>query len=376
MVDLDRSQREIQKAARDFAKGEFDRDLALEMETGGTFPEKIWGKAGDLGFIGLHFPEAFGGGGLGFLEAALVAETFCRQDATIGCALLLAGFGAECLMHCKDDGLKERYLTAVAEGRVGSAPAFSEEGVGTPPGTVQTSARKEGGVWMIDGTKTNVLNAAHAGIFIVLCRTDKTDCSMFVVESDLDGLSLTDQGRRLGLNMTGSAQVQFEGVSVPAENLLGREGGGLQQLELFRADTSVLLAGATVGIAAGAFDRALSYVKEREAFGRKLGAFEITCHKIAEMAAKVETARALTYQAARQHDAGKAGTLPAMAKMVAARAAVAVADEAIQIYGGYGYMKESEVERFYRDAKAIELMMGGPGEMMRMIANAAIGKLK
>ena len=372
MVDLNRSQREIQKAARDFAKGEFDRDVALEMETGNAFPDKIRAKAGDLGFLGLHFPEAYGGGGLGFLEAVLVAETFCRQDATIGCALLLSGFGAECLLNCEDDDLKERYLSAVAEARLGSAAAFSETGTGATLAAIQTIARREGDDWIIEGIKTNVLNAGQAGIFIVLCRTGDEHSSMFVVEREREGLALQDQGRRLGLNMTGSALVQLTNVRVPAENLIGRQDRGLQQLERFSEDAAILLAGAATGIAAGAFDRALAYVKERVAFGRKLGAFEITQHKIAEMAAKVETARAITHLAACRHDTGKVGALSAMAKMVATRAAVEVADEAIQLFGGYGYMKESEVERFYRDAKTLDLMLGGPAGMKKKIADEVI----
>ncbi len=374
MVDLDRSQQEIRKAARDFAKGEFDRDAALEMESGGIFPDGIWSKAGELGFLGLHFPEKYGGGGLGFFEATLVAEAFCRQDATIGCALLLAGFGAECLLDCQDDALKERYLSAVAEGRLRCGAAFSEPGVGPSHTSIQTAARLDGDHWVLNGTKAHVLNGAGAGVYIVLCRTGAEQISMIAVERGCEGLTLQGQGRRLGANMTGSAEVQFVDVRVPVENLVGEAGGGLLQLERFIADTSILLAAAATGIAAGAFDRALSYIKEREAFGRKIGAFEVTRHKIAEMAAKVETTRAITCQAARQHDAGKAGALTAMAKMVATRAAVAVADEAIQIFGGYGYMKESEVERFYRDAKAIELMLGGPGEAKKKIADGVIGK--
>ncbi len=374
MVDLDRSQQEIQKAARDFAKGEFDRDVALEMESGGIFPDGIWVKAGDLGFLGLHFPDKYGGGGLGFLEAAIVAEAFCRQDATIGCALLLAGLGAECLLDCQDDALKQRYLCAVAEGRLRCAVALSEPGVGPAYASIQAAARLDGGHWVLNGTKTHVINGTGAGVFVVLCRTGTEQISMIAVERECDGITLQDQGRRLGANMTGSAEMRLVDVRVPVENLLGKAGTGLQHLERFLADASILLAAAATGMAAGAFDRALSYIKEREAFGRKIGAFEITRHKIAEMAAKVETARAITYRAARQHDAGKAGAVPAMAKMVATRAAVSVADEAIQIYGGYGYMKESEVERFYRDAKTIELMLGGPGEAKKKIADGVIGR--
>ncbi|WP_054032803.1 acyl-CoA dehydrogenase family protein [Desulfatitalea tepidiphila] len=374
MTDLDRSQQEILKAARDFAKGEFDRDQALELERDGIFPAKIWAKAGELGFIGLHLPETYGGGGLGFFEAALVTEAFCRQESTTGCALLLAGFGAECLWRSGGEALKARYLPAVAQARLRTAAAFSEPGVGSGFSSLQTTARREGDAWIINGLKAHVLNAAHADLFIVLCRTDDDQRSMIAVERNSAGLTLEDQGRRLGANMTGSAQVRFSDVRAPVDHIVGRSGQGAALLTHFNDDAAVLLSAAATGIAAGALDRAQAYVKERAAFGRKIGAFEIIRHNIADMAAQVESARAIVRQAARRHDAGKSGTLAAVAKLVADRAAVAVADQAVQLYGGYGYMRESEVERFYRDAKALQLMLGGPGAMKNKIAEATIGR--
>ncbi len=373
MTDLDRSQQEIRKAARDFAKGEFDRDQALELERDGIFPAKIWAKAGELGFLGLHLPEIYGGG-LGFFEAALVTEAFCRQESTTGCALLLAGSGAECLWRSGGKALKARYLPAVAQARLRTAAAFIEPGVGPGFSSLQTTARREGDAWIVDGEKIHVLNGTGAGLYFVLCRTGEGQVSMLAVDGDSAGIAREDQGPRLGANMSGSGRVRFTGVRVPDGHLLGMPGEGLAQLTRFNDDAAVLLAAAATGIAAGALDRAQAYVQERAAFGRKIGAFEIIRDKIAEMTAQVESARATVRQAARRHDAGKSGTLPAVAKLVADRAAVAVADQAVQLYGGYGYMRESEVERFYRDAKALQLMLGGPGAMKNKIADATIGR--
>ena len=374
MTELNRSQKQIEKAALDFAKGEFDRDLALEMENSGRFPDKIWTKAGQLGFLGLHFPEQYGGGGMGWMETVLVTETFCRQDTTIGCALILSGFAAECLWRFGDDALRAKYLPAVAEANCRSAGAFNEPGIRSDYAAMQTTARWSGDHWVVNGLKTHVLNGGHADIFMVLCRTDADQHSMVLIEGDSNGVDRRDLGKRLGTNMTGTVQLALSDVKVPADHLIGRQGRGVEQMETFIDDAAVILAAAATGIAAGAFDRALAYVKERAAFGRKIAVFEAIRHKIAKMAADVQTARALTYQAARRHTAGSAGTLPAMAKLIATRTAVEVSNEAIQLFGGYGYMKEYEVERFYRDAKTLELMLGGPAAMKKKIADGAIGK--
>jgi alkylation response protein AidB-like acyl-CoA dehydrogenase len=376
MVELNRSQREIQKAARDFARGEFDKDLALGMEDNEAFPEKIWKKAGNLGFLCTHFPEDLSGGGLGLFESALVAEAFCRQDASIGSALTLSGFAAECLLHFGDDALKARFLPAVAEGHAVSAGAFSEPGLGAQWSALHTEARSDGGEYVISGRKSYVINGGRAGFYIVLCRTDPDKTGLILVEADREGIEVNPLGRKLGTNMTPMAEIHFTGVRVPADHLLGAPGQGLAQMERFLNDARILAAAQAVGIAAGAFDRTLAYVKERVVFNRKLAVFEITRHKIADMAAALETARVMVYQAARQWDAGNGGILPAVAKLAACRAARAVTDEAVQLFGGYGYMKEQEVERFFREAKAAALLLGGETALQRKIADDLIGVLK
>lgn len=371
-MELTRSQREIQKAAADFAKGEFDKALALDWDDQGVFPEVIWKKAAELGFIGLHWPEKYDGGGLGMLETALVAEAFCRRDSTLGCALALAGSGAEGLLHFGSETLREKYLPSLANAERSAAMAYGEPEVGAALSAVQTTAMSEDGGWCINGRKTYVLNGRSAGMFIVLARTTGERLSMFLVARDLPGVDVQDDGRKLGLNMTGTSTVRFTDVRIPADHLIGPEGSAPAQLDRFATATGISIAAQALGIAAGALDRSLAYIKARKAFSRKLAVFEITRHKIAEMVAAVETARLMVYQAAVKPDTVTA----ALARLTATRAAVAVADEAIQLFGGYGYMKESEVERFYRDAKTLSLLLGGQSALKRTIADSTIGPLK
>jgi alkylation response protein AidB-like acyl-CoA dehydrogenase len=382
MGELDRSQKQILKAATDFARGEFDKDQALEMETANTFPDAIWKKAADLGFIGVHFPEACSGGGMGLLDACLISEAFCRRDSSIGTALALSASGAECLVRFGDEALKAAFLPRIAEGKLRCGYGFFESGCPPHLAGVETTAVKKDDQWIINGAKSHVLNGGTDSAYILLCRTDpeaspEKGLSMIVVESDRAGIAVRDAGRKLGANMIATADLVFTDVRVPAANLVGREGLGLSQADVFLEEAAILIAAQCLGTAAGAFDRALAYVKEREQFNRKLAVFEITRQKVAEMALKVEQARLMTYEAARRCDAGKKlENFGTMARIAAARAAVEVADEAIQLFGGYGYMKESEVERFYRDAKVADLTLGGTIHLKNKIAANVIGKLK
>jgi alkylation response protein AidB-like acyl-CoA dehydrogenase len=382
MTELNRSQKQIQKAANDFAKGEFDKDQALEMESAGIFPEDIWKKAADLGFIGIHFPEAVSGGGMGILEACLVSEAFCRRDSSIGTALALSASGAEAMVRFGDTALQQAFLPKIAGGEIRCGYGFFESGCGPDLAGIETIAAKADDHWIINGAKAHVLNGGSAGVYVILCRTKpeadpKNGFSLFVVEGDREGIEARNVGRKLGANMIVTADLTFTQVRLPAANLLGQEGRGLAQAEAFFEEAGILIAAQCLGTAAGAFDRALAYVKEREQFNRKLAVFEITRQKIAEMAMKVEQARLMTYEAARRCDVGKGlDNFGTMARLTAARAAVEAADEAIQLFGGYGYMKESEVERFYRDAKVADLTLGGTIHLKNKIAASVIGKLK
>jgi alkylation response protein AidB-like acyl-CoA dehydrogenase len=381
--ELTKSQIEIQKAARDFAKGEFDKELALELDQKHEFPTKIWKKAADLGFIGIHYPEKYSGQGLGVMENILVAEELCSRDSTIGSAIVLSSFASECILRFGSEELKTKFLPQVAEGKMLSAGAFTEPDHGSDITFMNTTAVKEGDEWVINGGKTFITNGCLAGFFTVLCQTNPEakpsyrGISMILVEADRKGVSATDVGHKMGIHMMSTAEVTFKDVRVPLTNLIGKEGKGFYQVLEFFDESRILIAAQALGTAQGAFDRALAYVKQREQFGKKIAEFQVTQHKLADMATKIELARLMTYKAAWNYDQGRIDPkLTSMAKMYAARTAVEVADEAIQLLGGYGYMAEYEVERFYRDAKITEIYEGTKEIQKNTIASAVLGKFK
>ena len=381
--ELSKSQKEIQKAARDFTKGEFDKELALELDRKHEFPKKIWEKAAELGFLGIHFPEKYSGQGLGVLENIIIADEFCRRDSTIGSAVILAGFASECILRFGSEELKEKFLPPVAEGRMLSAGAFTEPDHGSDITFMDTSAVREGDEWVINGTKTFITNGGMAGFYTVLCQTDPDaqptyrGISMILVEADREGVTATDVGEKMGIRMMATAEMNFKNVRVPVSNLIGKEGRGFYQVLEFFDESRILVAAQALGTAQGAFDRALDYVKKREQFGKKIAQFQVTQHKLADMATKIELARLITYKAAWNYDQGGRidPKLTSMAKMFAAKTAVEVADEAIQLLGGYGYMAEYEVERFYRDAKITEIYEGTKEIQKNTIASVLIGKI-
>jgi len=381
--ELNATQKEIQKAVKDFTKGEFDKDLALEMESKHQFPEKIWQKAGDLGLIGVHFPEKYSGQGLGSLEDILVIEELCRGDSTIGSAVALAPFASECILHFGSDEMKEKFLPQVAEGKMLSAGAFTEPDHGSDITTMNTLAVKDGNEWVINGVKTFITNGGLAGFYNVLCQTDPDakpsyrGLSLILVEADRAGLSTMDVGEKMGIRMMATAEVTLKDVRVPLSNLIGEEGKGFYHVLHFFDESRIQIAAQALGIAQGAFERALKYVKQRAQFGKKIAEFQVTQHKLADMATKIELARLITYKAAWNFDQGRIDPkLTSMAKMYAARSAVEIADEAIQLLGGYGYMSEYEVERMYRDAKITEIYEGTREIQKNTIASDVIGRIK
>ena len=381
--ELTKSQKEIQKAAREFAKGEFDKELALELSRKHEFPTKIWKKACDLGFVGIHFPEEYSGQELGVLENIIIADEFCARDSSIGAAIILSSFASECVLRFGSEELKQKFLPPVAEGQMLSAGAFTEPGHGSDITSLDTTAVRDGEDWVINGTKTFITNGGLAGFYSVMCQTD-SECepsyrgiSLILVEAEREGVTATDVGDKMGIHMMATAEVNFKDVRVPVTNLIGEEGKGFYQVLEFFDESRILVAAQALGTAQGAYDRALAYVKEREQFGRKIAQFQVTQHKLADMITKIDLARLITYKAAWNFDQGRIDPkLTSMAKMYAARTAVEVADEAIQLLGGYGYMTEYEVERFYRDAKICEIYEGTKEIQKNTIASAILGKIK
>jgi len=381
--ELNKTQKDIQKAVRDFVKGEFDKDLALELAKNHEFPKKIWQKAGEIGLIGVHFPEEYSGQGLGSLEDILVIEELCRGDSSIGSAVALSSFASELIVHYGSDEMKEKFLPKVAEAQMLSAGAFTEPDHGSDITFMNTTAVKDGDAWVVNGGKTFITNGGLAGFYSVMCQTDPDakpsyrGISLILVEADREGLSTMDVGDKMGISTMSTTEVILKDVRVPLSNLIGEEGKGFYHVLHFFDESRIQVAAQALGIAQGAFDRALDYVKQREQFGKKIAQFQVTQHKLADMITKIELARLMTYKAAWNFDQGRIDPkLTSMAKMYAARTAVEVADEAIQLLGGYGYMTEYEVERFYRDAKITEIYEGTKEIQKNTIASSVIGKLK
>jgi alkylation response protein AidB-like acyl-CoA dehydrogenase len=375
-------QEEIRKAAAAFAKGEFDKEIALEHERGHSFPKEIWKKACDLGFIGIHFPEKYGGQDYGVVENTLVVEAFCRQDSGLGIALSVADFSTEIILRCGTEEQKEKYLIPITRGEAISSGGFTEPDHGSDITFMNTSAVKQGGDYVINGVKTFITNGTISDFVIVLCQTnpDATPSyrgqSAIIVERGTPGYSSADVGEKMGIKMTSTGELSFNDVRIPVSNLVGEENRGFYQVLEFFDESRIEIAAQALGIAQGAFDRAIAYTRERSQFGKKLSEFQVTQHKLADMATFIETARLIVYKAAWNCDRGKMDPmLTSMAKMYAGRTAVEVADEAIQLFGGYGYMLEYEVERFYRDAKIMEIYEGTKEIQKNTIASALLGKL-
>lgn len=379
---LNTEQDAIQKAAREFAKGEFDKEVALEHEREHRFPEAIWKKACGLGFLGIHFPERYGGQDYGILENALVVEEFCRQDSGIGIALSLADFSSEIILRSGTEEQKERYLLPLTRGESISSGGFTEPDHGSDITTMDTTAVREGEEYLINGVKTFITNGTISSFALVLCQTDPEATppyrgqSVLIVERGTPGYSTSDIGEKMGIKMSPTAELSFNEVRVPRANLVGEENKGFYQVLEFFDESRVEIAAQALGIAQGAFDRALAYTKERVQFGKKLAQFQVTQHKLADMVTRIETARLIVYKSAWNFDQGAIDPkLTSIAKMYAGRVAVEVADEAIQLLGGYGYMLEYEVERFYRDAKIMEIYEGTREIQKNTIAGAILGKL-
>ncbi len=381
--ELTQEQKDIQKAAREFIEGEFDREKILEWEKTHTFPKEIWKKACKLGFLGIHYPEEYGGQGCGVMENILIVEEFCRKDSGVGIALSLADFSSELVLRFGNHEQKKKYLIPVATGEFISAGAYTEPDHGSDITLMSTTASKQNDSFLINGTKTFITNGCLADFFVVLCQTDpdvkppyRGQCTI-LVDKGTKGLEATEITPKMGIRMTSTAQLSFSDVNVPLTQLLGEENKGFYQVLEFFDESRIEIAAQALGIAQGAFDRALDYAKQRKQFGRRLVDFQVTQHKLADMATKIETARLLTYKAAWNFDQKKIDPkLTSMAKMFAGRTAVEVADEAIQLFGGYGYITEYEVERFYRDAKITEIYEGTREIQKNTIASALIGKLK
>jgi alkylation response protein AidB-like acyl-CoA dehydrogenase len=385
---LSKEQRDIQKAAREFAEAEFDKDYMLDLELNHKFPHELLKKACDLGFLGIDFPEEYGGAGYGLIEKALVCEEFGRVGGGVGTTVSTSHFASKIVLRSGSEAQKKKYLPSVCSGEsLPVAGCFTEPDRGSDLVTfpLSTTAVKDGTDYVINGPKTFISFADVAGFGVVLCQTEPEakppyrGQSAIIVDkpSEQPGITITDFVK-MGWKSCATTQMSFSDVRVPQENLVGEENRGFYYTINFLDEFRVEIGACSLGTAQGAFEKALAYAKTREAFGRKIGAFQAISHKLADMATQIESARLIVYKAAWQFDKeGKVEPkLSSMAKWYPARVAVEVADEAIEILGGHGYMLENEVERFYRDARVYELIEGTREIHKNTIARSLLGKLE
>ncbi len=377
---LTKEQRDIRQAAREFAEGEI-REIAREYDQREEFPMDLWKKACDLGFVGVYIDEAYDGPGLGFFEASLIMEEFWRVDPGCGCVLLTA-FGTEMIQNFGTEQQKKRYIPPIPRGDAIMGSVVTEPDAGSDIFGIATAAVKDGDDYVINGTKMFITNGSIADYLAVYCLTNPgaksryDRYSIFIVERDRPGFQANKLKGKLGIRASDTAEIVLNDVRVPKENLLGgKEGQGFPQImDLFNINR-VLAAAQGVGVAQGALDQAIAHVKKRKAFGQPVGKFQAIQFKLAEMATMIESARLLTYQAAWLIDNGqKDPTLIAMAKWLAGETGVKVTDDALQMHGGYGYINEYDIERFYRDAKIVEIYEATKEMEKITIARQLLGK--
>lgn len=364
--DLTDEQVDIRDAVREFCEKEFTEEVLDKYCETEEFPWELLNKATKLGFIGIHFPEKYGGQDYGYLENAIVAEEMTRANPELGITLTFADFGTELILKYGTEDQKEKYVPRIAKGEGLSASAFTEPSGGSDISKcLETVARKEGDEFVINGRKTFITNANISDFIITLCQTNPDSKpiyrgqSIIIIDNNTPGLDITKLTGKLGIKPSQTCEVSFSDVRVPKENLLGELDRGFYHTLEFLNESRIEIAAQGVGIAQGSLDRALTYAKERVLFGKPLVELQAVAHKLADMAIKVEAARLLTYKASWLADHGKTDPMvSSIAKTYAARAGVEVTDEAAQIFGGYYFLDDYEIEMFYRHAKIIEIYEG------------------
>ncbi|WP_340100646.1 acyl-CoA dehydrogenase family protein [Salinibaculum salinum] len=374
-------QQQIRDEVRRFAENEI-APVATEYDRKEKYPHEVMDEAAKMGLTGANIPVEYGGAGYSTLEMALIIEELFAVDPGIGLDITAASFGAEALIGFGTEEQKEKYLEPVTRGDAVMGAAISEPDVGSDVSSVSTRAEKDGDEWVINGNKMWITNGSVGDYFVVLVQTDPeaqgryNGFSQILVESDRDGFTAEKITGKMGIRASDTAELLFDDVRVPEENLVGNQGGGFLQLMQFFDETRTAVAAQGVGIAKGATERALDYAQEREQFGQSISEFQAIQHKLADMHTKTEAARQLTYKSAWSVDNSEdqLTMLASMAKEYASRVAVDTADEAVQIHGGAGYVDDFDVERLYRDAKITQIYEGTTEIQKNIIARELLGK--
>jgi short/branched chain acyl-CoA dehydrogenase len=374
-LDLSDEQREIQRLARDFASQEIV-PIAEELDREKRFPYAIVARLGELGLMGVPYPQEHGGGGADNLSYALVIEELGRADQSVGITVAAhTSLGTWPIYAFGSDEQKRQWLPELCSGRRLAAFGLTEPEGGSDASNARTSARLEDSHWTIDGAKQFITNAGTdiSGCVIITARTGEDEISNLIVPAGTPGYEVGEPYRKMGWNASDTRPLAFDSARVPEDSLLGARGAGfrqfLQALDGGRIGVSAL----AVGSAQRCLDEAIAYARERRAFGQPISKFQAIQAKLADLSAEIEAARLLTYRAALEKDAGRTFSLAAaQAKLKTGRLAVRAAEEAVQVHGGYGYIEEYPVCRFYRDAKILTIGEG-TDEIQQMVIARALG---
>ena len=381
--DLSDDHRLIQRTVRDFARNEV-APVAEELDKNKAFPYELVRRMGELGWMGIPFPEDVGGAGGTTLQYALAVEELTRVDSSVAITMCAhTSLGTQPIDLFGTPEQRERWLPDLCAGRRLGAFGLTEPEAGSDAGNVRTRARLEDGAWVVDGAKQFITNAGTdiSGHVTITARTGGTageaggpyEISNLVIERGTPGYEQGEPYRKMGWNASDTRPLTFSDCRVPEDHLLGPRGQGFKQFLHVLDIGRIGVAAMGVGLAQGALDEALAYAKERRAFGQPISRFQTIQAKLADLATEIEAARLLTYKAARLKDAGRNFSLTAaQAKLKTGRLAVRATEEAVQIHGGYGYIEEYPVCRYYRDAKILTIGEG-TDEVMQMVIARALG---
>jgi short/branched chain acyl-CoA dehydrogenase len=373
--DLTDEQEAIRRLARDFAEGEV-RPAAEELDREKRFPYEIVAKLGKLGLMGIPYPEEYGGGGADNLSYALAIEELTRVDSSVAITVAAhTSLGTWPVYAYGSDELKAEWLPKLCSGEQLGAFGLTEPEAGSDAGNTRTRAVRENGSWVINGSKQFITNSGTdiSGFVTITARTGEDEVSNLLVPNGTPGYVIGEPYRKMGWNASDTRPLSFEDCRVPEDHLVGPPGQGFKQFLQTLDGGRIGVSAMGVGLAQGALDEALAYAKERMAFGKPISKYQAIQAKLADMATEIEAARLLTYKAAREKDAGRSFSLTAAkAKLKTGRLAVRAAEEAVQIHGGYGYIEEYPVCRFYRDAKILTIGEG-TDEVQQMVIARALG---
>jgi hypothetical protein len=369
--DFTPDQVQLRKTVREFAEAEIAPHV-LEWDENQIFPLEVIKKAGQLGFMGAIFPEELGGAGLGYIDYAIIIEELSRVDPSVG--LIVAAHNSLCSNHIYLAGNEEqhrKYLPKLATGEWIGSWSLTEPEAGSDAAGTRTKAVHADHCWTINGGKTFTTNAQYADVCVAMAVTDRAAAhhgiSAFILETGIPGFRVGKKENKLGMRASATGEVLFTDCRLPESQLLGKPGEGFVDSLRILDGGRISIAALSVGLAQGAFEAALKYSKQRKQFGRFISEFQAIQNKLADMATSIEAARLLTYRAGFLKDQGQRVTREsAMAKLFSSEIAVRVADEAVQIHGGYGFIKDYPVEKFYRDVKLCTIGEG-TSEIQRLV---------